>query len=350
MDGQSQLHVVVGAGQVGQLLAARLVARGHRVRLVRRGAPDPALAGVEWARGDITERLFAEAALRGAHAVYHCANPANYRWEGTLLPLARAVRESAGRAGARLVVLDCLYMYGRPRDGVLTEDHPHAPCSRKGALRAQLAGELFEAHARGEVRVVAGYAGDFFGATASDQATLFGSRFFASLRHDRPVVALGDPDQPHAYAYLPDVAEGLAILGENDAALGRPWHLPVAWNGSTRELMARFARAAGRPLRLRRVPGWLLATAGVFNRTLREAAEMVYQWEVPYQLDDSRFCRTFGAAPTPIDHAVAETLGYSPVGCGGGALDGGTGLPSTVVGSISSMRVPSGSNRFTCRL
>ena len=31
---------------------------------------------------------------------------------------------------------------------------------------------------------------------------------------------------------------------------------------------------------------------------------------------------------------------------GGGALDGGVGLPSMVVGSISSTRVPSGSNRF----
>src|SRR4029077_8312019 len=31
---------------------------------------------------------------------------------------------------------------------------------------------------------------------------------------------------------------------------------------------------------------------------------------------------------------------------GGGAADGGTGLPSMVLGSINSMRVPSGSNRF----
>ena len=35
---------------------------------------------------------------------------------------------------------------------------------------------------------------------------------------------------------------------------------------------------------------------------------------------------------------------------GGGALDGGVGLPSMVVGSISSTRVPSGSNRFAWRL
>lgn len=51
----SELHVVVGAGQVGVPLAARLAARGHRVRVVRRGAPVPGLRGVEWARGDVTD-------------------------------------------------------------------------------------------------------------------------------------------------------------------------------------------------------------------------------------------------------------------------------------------------------
>src|SRR5262249_59715785 len=35
---------------------------------------------------------------------------------------------------------------------------------------------------------------------------------------------------------------------------------------------------------------------------------------------------------------------------GGGALELGAGFPSTVTGSISSMRVPSGSNRFNWRL
>src|SRR5437016_1978370 len=34
---------------------------------------------------------------------------------------------------------------------------------------------------------------------------------------------------------------------------------------------------------------------------------------------------------------------------GGGAVEEGTGFPSAVLGSINSMRVPSGSNRFACR-
>src|SRR5258706_14625736 len=36
-------------------------------------------------------------------------------------------------------------------------------------------------------------------------------------------------------------------------------------------------------------------------------------------------------------------------GRGGGAVEGAVGLPSIVFASISSMRVPSGSNKFACR-
>jgi nucleoside-diphosphate-sugar epimerase len=302
-----QLHVVVGAGQVGRLLGLRLLTRGHRVRIIRRAPPFSETGSLEWACGDAGDPGFADQAFRGAHTVYHCANPASFRWEG-LARLARTIRTSAARAGARLVVLDNLFMYGRPREGLLSEDHPHRPCSRKGELRARLAGELFEAHARGEVRATAGYAGDFFGATATDQSAVFGTRFFAALRRRRRALVLGDPDQPHAYGYLPDVAEGLAILGTSDAALGRPWHLATSWNGSTRALMERFAAALGQPPRLLPVPRAALRLAGLFNRTLREAAELTYQWEGPYCLDDRRFRATFAMEPTPIEVAVAETL------------------------------------------
>jgi nucleoside-diphosphate-sugar epimerase len=252
MSAQQELNVVVGAGQVGLPLAERLVARGRRVRVIKRGPPIERLQGVEWARGDVTDRAFIDTAFRGASVVYNCANPANFQWTDLLLPLARSIREAAGRAGARLVVLDSIFMYGRPRGGVLTEDHPHQPCSRKGELRALLVRELFDAHARGDVRATAGYAGDFYGPTASHQSPLLGRRFLATLRRGRPMRVFGDPDAPHACAYIPDVAEGLATLGENEKALGRAFHLPMSWNGSIRELMTKFALAARRPLRLLR--------------------------------------------------------------------------------------------------
>ena len=308
MSAQQEFHVVVGAGQVGLPLAQRLVARGRRVRIIKRGPPNASIQGVEWAQGDVTDRAFTDTAFRGAAVVYNCANPANFQWTELLLPLARSVREAAGRAGARLVMLDSIFMYGRPCGGVLTEDHPHQPCSRKGELRALLARELFDAHSRGDVRATAGYAGDFYGPTASDQSPLLGRRFLKALGLGRTMTVFGDPDVPHACAYIPDVAEGLATLGENEKALGRAYHLPTSWNGSIRELMTKFALAAGRPLRLRRTPKIALWLAGLTNAAIREALEMLYLWEVPCRLDDRRFVETFGVRATPVEKSIRQTL------------------------------------------
>ena len=111
---ERKLHVVLGAGQIGSRVASRLVARGVRVRQVHTGrsAVGP---GVEAAAGDITDLEFAAAVTAGAAVVYDCMNPPYHRWPALLLPIARGAVHGAARAGARLVALDCLYMYGRPQ-------------------------------------------------------------------------------------------------------------------------------------------------------------------------------------------------------------------------------------------
>ncbi|MGC4001030.1 MAG: NAD-dependent epimerase/dehydratase family protein [Anaeromyxobacter sp.] len=301
-----QLHVIFGAGQIGPLLARELLARGHRVRLVRRGAPG-ALPGAEWRQADVTDPAAAAEAARGAAVVYDCANPAQYhRWAELLPPLKRGAREAAARAGARLVVLDCLYMYGRPAAHPFDEDTPMQPCSRKGELRAMLARELFEAHARGDVRATTGRASDFFGPGL--ELTLLTPRLAARLRAGKAVEVLGDPDLPHGYSYAPDVARGLAALGSDPRADGKAWHLPLSWTGTTRELVEATARALGAPAaRLRPVPDWALRALGLFVGPAGALAEMTYQWKLPYVIDDRRFRAAFGVEPTPADRAVAET-------------------------------------------
>lgn len=313
-----ELHVVLGAGQIGRRLAGELLALGHQVRLVRRGPPGPGLPGLRWLRGDASDPLFAAEACRGADVVYDCTNPPDYhRWDELLPPLRRGIRTAAARAGARLVALDCLYMYGRPPAAPFDEDAPLAPCSRKGELRAMLARELLEAHARGDLRATTARASDFFGPGAG-AAALLGDRLAARLLGGRPFEVFGDPDLPHAYSYVPDVARGLAVLGTRDAALGRAWHLPVAWTGSTRGLVEAIAGALGRPARLRAVPDWLLRVGGLVDPTLGAAVEMTYQWKVPYVPDDRRFRAAFGVAPTPAAEAVAATARAILEGAGGG--------------------------------
>lgn len=309
---QDKLHVVLGAGQIGPLIARRLLARGLRVRMVRRGrfAAGEAPAGVETVSADVSDPAAAAAAMDGAAVVYHCVNPAYTEWARLLLPLTRGILDGASRAGAHLVALDNLYMYGRAPGGVMREDTAVAPCSRKGELRARAAEEMFAARDRGDLAVTVGRASDFFGPGAT-LAAIFGDRFWPRALAGKPGEVFGDPDQPHSYSYVLDVADGLVTLGTDDRARNQLWHLPVNAAEPTRATIARAGRALGIDLGATSVPRWLLRSLGVFSPVLREVAEMAYQWQAPFILDDSRFRATFGIAATPWDRAMADTAEWA---------------------------------------
>src|SRR6185436_14014684 len=170
------LHVIAGAGQIGPMIARRLLEHGYRVRMIRRGAFSDAPPGVETVSVSVSDPAAAAEAMRGASVVYHCANPRYHRWAEELVPLARGITEGAARNGARLVALDNLYMYRVPADGRLAEDSEVAPVSRKGALRAEAAAVMLDAHARGDVAVAIGRASDFFG--PGNSTSILGGRFW----------------------------------------------------------------------------------------------------------------------------------------------------------------------------
>ena len=311
MSNASQF-VVVGAGQIGPLVTERLLAQGHRVRVVRRSAGGAAPAGAEQVSADLMNPAEAARALRGAAVVIHCATPRYHRWAEELLPMTRGILSGAKEAGARLVVLDNLYMYGAPPGGIMREDTPVAPRSKKGALRAAAAEELLGAGRRGELPVILGRAADFVGPGARLAAT-FGDRFWSRLIGGKSVEYFGDADQAHSYSYVPDVAAALVTLATaaNPAVWNRVWHLPVNPAESTRAWIERFAKAAGKSPALSKMPGWMLAMVGLFIPEAGEVREMQYQWEAPFILDDRAFRDRFGLLPTGVPTIVRETVAWA---------------------------------------
>jgi len=305
----SELHVILGAGQVGSAIASELLAQGKRVRQVRRGPPGGDRR-IEWRSGDLTDPAFAEEAMRGASVAYDCINPPYDRWPELLPGQRRGVLHGAMRNGVKLVQLDNLYMYGAP-DAPMTEETAAAPQSRKGELRARLAEETLAASRRGDLRVAVARASDFYG-PGFVRATIFGDRFFQRVLSGRPAQVLGDADMPHSYSYGPDVARAMIRLGEaGDDVLGQVWHLPVRPAEGTRAMMERFAAALGVAVHLQRVPDWLLRAMGIFQPVLREVAEMTYQWKKPFVLDDAKWRRRFGDEPTPVEQGVAFTARWA---------------------------------------
>ena len=209
---EDRLHVVFGTGQVGGALAAHLVRLGLAVRVVSRHQPSALDDGVEWRPADVTDPEAARDAAKGASVIYQCLNAPYTQWPALFPPLQRGVLAAAEDSGALLVSLENLYGYGPAGGRPVTEDLPMAATTVKGRTRAAMTGELLAAAKTGQARITIGRASDFFGPGVTEGSTL-GERVFGHALAGRPADFLGNPDLPHTYSYVPDIAAGLATLG-----------------------------------------------------------------------------------------------------------------------------------------
>ena len=296
---------------MGDALAQRLQAAGHGVRIAKR-TPLAKPGVAEVVLGDATDAAFCAHATEGATAVYHCTNPPYDAkvWASVVPRVMENLIAAAGRAGARLVVLDNVYMLGRPKGKPLSEDTPMDPCSVKGQIRARAAERLFASHAKGDVQAVAARASDYYG--PGGRLTYMGDFFWPDALAGRTVRIPVDPDAVHTYHYIPDVADGLVSLGTASAeACGRAWMLPCSPAVSLRQHAKRFEPHLGRPIHVEAAPGWMLQLMALFLAPVREMAEMRYQWEEPFVVDDRRFRERFGATPADADEAARATVDWA---------------------------------------
>ena len=301
--------MVFGTGAIGLATLEALRRRGEQVRLVNRSGTAPVPDDVEVLGGDASDPAFATAAAQGAQVLYQTLNPPYHQWVELFPALQAGVLAAAEATGARLVSMENVYMYGRPNGQPLTETRPHAAHTKKGQLRARMARELLAAHQAGRVQVATGRASDYFGPRGGAQSNL-GDRVFPAALAGKTATVLGDPDQPHTYTYIPDIGEGLAVLGEHPDAPGEVWHLPNdPETRTTRQLVDSVYRLAGQPrTKLRGTPVLLLRALGVINPTVRELVELQYEFQEPFILDSSKITTKLGAHATPLDQALADTL------------------------------------------
>ena len=306
--GEDRLHVVFGTGQVGSTLAARLMGLGLPVRAISRSRPINLPAGIDWRAADVTDHEAATDVAKGASVVYQCLNAPYTKWPQLFPPLQRGVLSAAEHNEALLVTLENVYAYGPTAGKPMTEDLPLAATTVKGRVRATMTQELLAAADAGRVRTAIGRASDFFGASVTE--TTLGERVFANAVAGRRADFIGNPDLPHTYSYVPDIATGLATLGTDPRAVGEVWHLPGPETATTRSVLDLIAGEVGHPVAIRSVSKVALRALGLFNPKLRELVEMSYEFEQPFVLDTSKYESTFGTGGTPLAAAITETVSW----------------------------------------
>jgi nucleoside-diphosphate-sugar epimerase len=214
---------------------------------------------------------------------------------------------AARASGARIVFPGTVYNFGPDAFPSLTEASPQSPLTRKGAIRVGMEQALLQASKEG-VKVLIVRAGDFFGPKPGNNWLSQGL-----VKPGKPIAAVSYPGPlaiPHAWAYLPDVAETMVRLATNGDSLADFEVFHMRGQALTGEaLVEALSEAAGRRLAVHRLPWIAVKAMSPFNETMREMLEMRYLWERPVLLDNAKLLARLGEEPrTPIVTALKAAL------------------------------------------
>jgi nucleoside-diphosphate-sugar epimerase len=344
---QDKKALVLGAtGGIGGEVARLLVERGWEVRALNRdparlakggggsnggngngNADEPGSDGLVWIRGDAMNAQDVLDAARGVSLIVHAVNPPGYRnWAQLVLPMLDNTIAAARAAGARIVLPGTVYNYGPDAWPRLHEDSAQHPETRKGKIRVEMEARLRAASREG-VRTLIVRAGDYFGPRAANNWFSQGL-----VKPGKPVASIDNPGKPgigHQWTYLPDIAETMVRLIEQEETLEdfASFQMKGHWDEDGTQMARAIQRVVSttsgprampaRAPKIRAFPWWIVPLAAPFVPTFREVMEMRYLWQQPLCMDNARLVKVLGAEPhTPLDEAVRTTL--TGLGCLGG--------------------------------
>ena len=307
-----------GTGLVGRHVVAALRARGDAVRGLARSAAaaaDLGAQGAEPVAGDLGDAERLRAAMAGSDAVVHAAavllaGGGWSAWRAANVVGTETVARLAARAGARLIYLSSVAVYGRRST---YDGGPASVDEDFGLDRPAYAGDSY-ARSKREAELalwrVAGEAG--LRAVALRPCVIYGEgdRNFAPRvarlvrRGFAPLVGPGD--NPLSIVYAGNVAAAVIAALDRADATG-PFNVANDGAVTQREFLERFAAGLGVRLRYVRVPHALAWNgARLWDGTVGALAG----WT---GLLSARSSVQFLASPNPYTSARAErVLGWRP--------------------------------------
>ena len=276
MMSSSVYLVTGGAGFIGSHVVERLLAQGHRVRVLDNfstgGRTNLAFAKGNGRlliiRGDLKSLATVERAVRGVTAVFHQAamrsvprsvadplgaNASNVT--GTLHVLVAAARQ---KKKPRVVYASSSSVYGERTDLPKREDQATAPISPYAA--SKVAGELYASvwsRLFGVETVGLRYF-NVFGPRQdpkSEYAAVI-PRFILWGRQGKPLRVHGDGTQSRDFTYIDNVVSAniLAAAAPAAAVSGKSYNVGCGSRTSLLEIIASLERLFGRPLTTKHQP------------------------------------------------------------------------------------------------
>src|SRR5499427_5340512 len=276
MATSSVFLITGGAGFIGSHVTERLLAEGHKVRVLDNFSTGNMVnlafargnRRLEVVRGDLRNQKTVERAVRGVSAVFHQAamrsvprsvadplgcNAANVT--GTLHVLYAAAQQ---KRKPRVVYASSSSVYGENPELPKRESQPTAPISPYAA--SKVAGELYASvwsRLFGVEAVGLRYF-NVFGPRQdpkSEYAAVI-PRFILWGSERRPLTVHGDGTQSRDFTYIDNVVSANLLAARADAAVvsGKSYNVGCGRRTSLLEIVALLERMLGRPLARKHLP------------------------------------------------------------------------------------------------
>jgi nucleoside-diphosphate-sugar epimerase len=303
-------HTILGAGgSVGNALAYELLKTTDTVRLVSRS--NFSIPGAESYKADLMSYQETLSSVLGSDVVYLCAGlPYDFKiWDEQWPRIMHNTIDACKNVGAKLIFFDNVYMYGKV-EGKMTETTPFNPCSRKGEVRTKTVMILEEEIAKKNINGIIARSADLYGPYATKTSVPY-ILVIANLMHGKNAQWMIDVKKVHSLTFTIDAAKGMVLLSQSIECFNQTWHLPTCNPPLDGESFIRLvAEELGVQPDYTVLKRWMLKLAGIFNKTISESYEMIYQSEFDYCFDSTKFNSFFKYKPMPYSAGIYETIEF----------------------------------------
>jgi len=230
-------------------------------------------------------------------------------WQKTWPLFMRAVIDACKAHRAKLVFFDNVYMYAKSAIPHMTESSALEPPSKKGMVRKSLHEMLMNEVEKGGLTALIARSADFYGPN-TDKSVLV-ETVAKNLLKGKNAQPFGDIDKIHTYTFTPDAGKATALLGNTPDAYNQVWHVPTTKEKlTTRQWIELIANELKTTPKIQKLPTWTLYIIGLFIPELKEFPEMMYQNEMDYIFDSTKFEKRFGFLATEPRHGVKRMMDY----------------------------------------
>lgn len=299
------MQTIIGSGGTIALpLTKELTKYTNGVRLVSRH-PKKVNETDELFPLDVNDLSKIDDAVAGSEVVYVTIGfEYNLKvWQKTWPPFIEAVIKACISHRAKLVFFDNVYPYAKSAIPNMTEDSPWQPPSKKGEVRKLVDEMIMKEVGKNNLTAIIARAADFYGPDTNK--SFLGEVVVKNLLKGKKAQAFGDINKIHTYTFTPDAGKATALLGNTPDAYNQVWHLPTTKEKLTgKNWIELVAKELGMEPRIQKVPTWMLYILGLFMPELKEFPEMMYQNEMDYIFDSSKFEKRFGISATKPEEGL----------------------------------------------